>query len=188
MVVGLRFLLMRTWTIDPVLPRSMQMLVVRFSTPTAHRYLGRQYRLKMDDELPAKVRLKNGLLWVSKGGTSSTKTVKLLVEGWFRDRAKIVLAERLEACVIAFERHNPNRPKLNIRSMKTRWGSCSRKGRITLNTKLVHAPKRYIDYVVTHELCHLKEPNHSDGFYRLLTLVIPDWRERREKLNWYGSR
>ena len=153
-----------------------------------HRYLGRQYRLKIDTDYPAQVRLKGGRLWVSKGGNSSTITVQALVDDWFYNRAKLVLSERLEECLLAFEKYKINRPDLNIRSMKTRWGSCSPKGRITLNTKLAHVPKRYIDYVVIHELCHLKVPNHGEGFYNLLTSVMPDWRERREKLNWYGSR
>ena len=68
--------------------------------------------------------------------------------------------------------------------MKTRWGSCSPQSRITLNTRLVQIPKRYIDYVVTHELCHLKLHNHSPAFYRMLESVRPDWHERREKLKW----
>ena len=167
--------------LPPVPPR-------QYINGETHRYLGRQYRLKIDDDSPAKVRIHDSLIWVSKGGNSSNKSVQTCVDSWFRDRAKIVLEERLDECLIAFAKHNIDRPVLTIRRMKTRWGSCSPKGRITLNTKLLHVPKRYIDYVVTHELCHLKEPNHSEGFYRLLASVMADWRERREKLNWYGSR
>ena len=69
--------------------------------------------------------------------------------------------------------------------MKVRWGSCSARGRLTLNLKLIHVPKELIDYVIIHELCHLVEANHSSAFYRLLTLVMPDRSERREQLNCY---
>jgi predicted SprT family Zn-dependent metalloprotease len=63
------------------------------------------------------------------------------------------------------------------------WGSCSPQGRITLNVKLIKVPQSYIDYVIFHELCHLAEPHHSSQYYELLDRVLPDWRERREKLN-----
>jgi len=67
--------------------------------------------------------------------------------------------------------------------MKSRWGSTSPAGRVSLNVKLIQVPKAYIDYVVFHELCHLKEPNHSPRYYELLGRVLPDWRDRRRKLN-----
>jgi predicted metal-dependent hydrolase len=67
--------------------------------------------------------------------------------------------------------------------METRWGSCSYDGEITLNPRLMQAPYDCIDYVILHELCHLKEHNHSKRFYRLLDHVLPDWRERKQKLN-----
>ena len=74
-------------------------------------------------------------------------------------------------------------PEIAIRAMRSRWGSCSPRGRITLNVKRIKVPKAYIDYVIFHELCHLVEPNHNSRYYDLLDRVLPDWRERREKLN-----
>ncbi len=72
-----------------------------------------------------------------------------------------------------------------VRAMRTRWGSCSAQGKITLNVKLVKVPKSCIDYVIFHELCHLAVPDHTPRFYALLDRVLPDWQERREKLNLY---
>jgi len=66
--------------------------------------------------------------------------------------------------------------------MKKRWGSCSKQKGIILNTELVKAPSHTIDYVVMHELCHLKHYNHGKAFYRLLNSVMPDWRERKKRL------
>jgi predicted metal-dependent hydrolase len=74
-------------------------------------------------------------------------------------------------------------PNLRIRTMQKRWGSCTEAGVITLNLKLIQAPKLLIDYVIIHELCHLKEHNHSAAYYRLLDRTLPQWRERREALN-----
>ena len=66
--------------------------------------------------------------------------------------------------------------------MQKRWGSLSDKGTVTLNTDLIRAPKECIDYVVTHELCHLKYNNHGPEFYKLLDSVIPGWEKIKHKL------
>jgi len=67
--------------------------------------------------------------------------------------------------------------------MKSRWGSCSTHGAITLNLNLVQASAPLIDYVIVHELCHLREFNHSPRFWALVASVIPDWKTRRKALN-----
>ncbi len=76
-------------------------------------------------------------------------------------------------------------PQIAMRVLETRWGSCSSPGRIALNLKLIQVPKVFIDYVVMHELCHLVEPNHSPAFYALLDRAMPDWRERKGRLDGY---
>lgn len=67
--------------------------------------------------------------------------------------------------------------------MNNRWGSCTPGGRIILNPELIKAPIDCIDYVITHELCHLVEPNHNARFWQLLGALMPDWKARRERLN-----
>jgi len=78
--------------------------------------------------------------------------------------------------------HEIVKPALSIKKMQKRWGSLSKKGVVTLNTDLVKAPKECIDYVVTHELCHLIHHNHSPEFYKLLESAIPQWEEIKHKL------
>ncbi len=73
-------------------------------------------------------------------------------------------------------------PKLIVRRIKTRWGSCSKNGTILLNTELIKAPVDCIDYVITHELCHLRIHEHTSAFYRLLSRCMPDWERRKARL------
>jgi len=67
--------------------------------------------------------------------------------------------------------------------MKKQWGSCSTSGNLILNPHLIKAPKTYVDYVILHELCHIKEHNHSEQFWRLLTQVMPNWKEVKAELD-----
>ena len=73
-------------------------------------------------------------------------------------------------------------PTLRLLRMPKRWGSCTPKGEILLNPELIKAPGICVEYVILHELCHLKHPNHSAAFFRMLDAVLPDWRERKQRL------
>jgi predicted metal-dependent hydrolase len=75
-----------------------------------------------------------------------------------------------------------SRPPMQVRRMRKRWGSCTPQGRIILNLDLIRAPRLCVDYVILHELCHLKHPHHGKAFYRLLDRVMPDWREIKARL------
>jgi predicted metal-dependent hydrolase len=150
-----------------------------------HRYLGRQYRLKVIQCDPGaeQVRMTRGRIFIHVRDPGDRKRVKRLLTQWYRRRAARVFRERLDACFDEVASLGIAYPELRIRIMKSRWGSCMPPGRIRLNLKLVQVSKRYIDYVIMHELCHLKEPNHSKAYYVLLDGVMPDWRERKRQLN-----
>jgi predicted metal-dependent hydrolase len=150
----------------------------------SYRYLGRQYRLKVLDGTPEQVTLGRTDLFVTVRNKEPQRVQRVL-EQWYRTEAHRIFAERLQACFGRVDYLGVPYPTLSIRRMKTRWGSCGRNGRILLNLRLIQAPIESIDYVVVHELCHLKEHNHSKRYYALLDTAMPDWRERRQRLNAY---
>ncbi len=151
-----------------------------------HRYLGRQYRLKVIQDSDAEwVKLERGYLTTQTKDKTDVAQINRLVDSWYLSQARRVFPERLRLFLPRFERYDLPEFQLRIREIQARWGSCTKAGTITLNLKLMQVAKPYIDYVVVHELCHLIEHNHSKRFYTLLDRVLPDWYERRQKLNAY---
>lgn len=149
-----------------------------------HRYLGRQYRLKVEEGQPEGVRLTRGRLSIVTAERGDATRVRHLLDEWYMAQARRVFAERLAAMLPRFyDVGVTEAPPLVVKQLEARWGSCATSGTITLNVRLVQMTKPHIDYVVAHELCHLVEHNHSSRFYRLLDRVLPDWRERRRSLN-----
>ena len=146
-------------------------------------YLGRQYRLKVELGSKQPVKLIGRFLKVWVEDKKDTRRVKNAVDAWYRKRAHETLGRYTEKCHAIASRHGVAKPLLTIRNMRRRWGSCSPQGRITLNVNLVKTPVHCIEYVIMHELCHLKYHNHSKAFYSLLTRCQPDWRKRKEMLD-----
>lgn len=106
------------------------------------------------------------------------KVIKSAVERFYRSKAEEVIHDRLEH----FNEHYGFQYfKVTLRNQKTRWGSCSHAGNLNFNWRLIMAPIEVIDYVVVHELCHLKEMNHSYRFWSLVEKTLPDYRVTR---NW----
>jgi predicted metal-dependent hydrolase len=102
-----------------------------------------------------------------------------LLEAWFRQQAVDRLPERLHELA---RRLDVAPAQVQIRAQKSRWGSCSSAGYISLNWRLVLLPLELADYVLVHELCHLKHLDHSRDFWSLVASLIPDHRRRRERI------
>ncbi len=158
-------------------PRTPQRQYISGET---HLYLGRQYRLKVGVGKTASVRMTRGQLAVTMPGIADPECVKAMLHRWYLDHARQVFVEVLEQCLPRFTGHQ--RPRLIVRAMQSRWGSLSQAGSMTLNANLVRAPRACIEYVVTHELCHLRHRDHDSNFFRLLGRVMPDWEQRKQQL------
>lgn len=149
-----------------------------------HLYLGKQYRLKVIAADQPAVKLARGRFCVFTPDPANKAMIQKQLDSWYKAKARQIFSEQLAHClkrvaVIGVE----TKPALHIRTMRKRWGSCSAAGTILLNLKLIQARKALIEYIIIHELCHLKEHNHSRAYYQLLDRVMPDWQARREELN-----
>lgn len=173
----------RTWKdFEQYLPKQPER---RYIGGETHRYLGRQYRLKIEQGNTDSVKCLRGFLWVTIKGDISPERTKALLHDWYRHHAKEIFLERLMACHKRLQREGIPLPNLLIRKMVSRWGSYSSRGHITLNLALIKTPKECIDYVIIHELCHHKVKHHNPKFWKLLHRVMPDFEGRRKKLNLY---
>ena len=112
--------------------------------------------------------------------TLGDEELRALIERWYRREAVTHLASRVE-------HYAPQlgvRPsRVAIRGQRSRWGSCSGKGTVSLNWRLMMVPGELVDYVVVHELCHLRHMDHSPRFWAMVGGTIPDFRQRRRRLN-----
>jgi len=148
-----------------------------------HLYLGRQYRLKVVYDVHARVTLARGFIVVKTSRPERIEVTRELVEAWYRKRAYIKFAERLEVNLLRFPVPEDFRPiGLVVRQLRHRWGSMSPSSRLLLNRRLIEAPTDAIDYVITHELCHIAVPHHGPEFFKLMDRVLPDWPRRKHRL------
>jgi predicted metal-dependent hydrolase len=158
----------------------------QFMSGESFPYLGRYYRLKVRKQLSEdekKCRLVNGRFLVegdghsgSENGSSSVK--RALIE-WYMEHAEEKIAERVNRIARLIGKWPVS---IKIKNQEKRWGSCSRGGIIRFNWKIVMAPISVMDYVITHELCHLIYPHHSIQFWQKVQSIIPDYEKKRHWL------
>jgi predicted metal-dependent hydrolase len=157
-----------------------------------------QFKLKFGDFVP--VRGKKAAIHPIEGNLASydrDKTIFLIFQIAKSDEIKFILIklykliakEHITRRVINFaQKMNVNPTAIRITSAKRRWGSCSGKNSVNFSWRLIMADDETIDYVVVHELAHIKQHNHSPEFWKIVETIIPDYRENKEKLKILGEK
>ncbi|RMG85552.1 MAG: M48 family peptidase [Bacteroidetes bacterium] len=151
----------------------------RYVSGETHLYMGRRYRLKIYRSNEPSVKLSRGFLEVH---TQTPSNAPQLVRDWYRQRANMKFPAIAKPWIERFERYGVKPSDFIIKWMEKRWGSCTPRGKIILNAELIKAPKRCIEYVIVHELCHLIHHNHSRAFFELQSKEMGDWEKWKERL------
>ncbi|MBI3991973.1 MAG: M48 family metallopeptidase [Candidatus Lambdaproteobacteria bacterium] len=151
-------------------------------------YQGASYTLRIRaDASGGSVSLHGGIIEVAcglAGQQPADETSESLVMAWYRREAERVIQQR----VAHFQEHVGVTPsRVCVKDQKRRWGTCTSRGALYFNWRLILAPLHVLDYVVVHELCHLLELNHSPRFWSLVSSVLPDYRQRRSWLRQQGA-
>lgn len=151
----------------------------KYVSGETHLYLGRQYRLKIQYTKTESVKLKGKFIVIA---TKNKGKVPQLMNEWYLHNAKIIFSSIANPLIEKFKKHKVEPSSFILRSMSTRWGSCTAKGKIILNPELIKAPKGCIQYVIIHELCHLIHHDHTQKFIALQKKEMPDWEKWKTKL------
>ncbi len=160
----------------------------RFETGEKLPYLGGEYTLLVEHGTPSRVILEDGHIYVRlpvEGLAAKPSEVKKHLIEWYLDRA---LAKAKEKVPVYADNVGVSPFSVTVKSMKSRWGSCSMRGRISLAWNIIMAPEHIFDYLIVHELCHMVHHNHSPEYWKLVEAVFPDYRQCRKWLRENGIR
>ena len=160
--------------------------IKKYTGGSTVKLLGRDYMIKViqiQDFEEEQIIKEQGLIKVYVHDQNQKQRINLLVEDWYRNEAMIYLAKKFEQCYEKIRKYNIAKPFYYLRYMERRWGSCTAKGNILLNPNIIQLPSHCIEYIILHELCHLKYKNHSKEFYHFLDTVLPNWEQHSQALD-----
>jgi predicted metal-dependent hydrolase len=157
----------------------------KYTDGELHLYLGKEYALRKIMSAVSFVRVIDDAIEVGQKDINDSFSTKALLERWYVQTARELLAERFKEITEKYGNYGFSPVRLAVRSLKSRWGSCTLKGKITLNSELIKLDQALIDYVIIHELCHLKYHNHGKDYYWLLGELVPEYKSMRKELRKY---
>jgi hypothetical protein len=150
-----------------------------------HLFRGKEHLLRVEKSQKPYIRFSEDTIEIGTDKTDDPAAIKSLLYKGYKNEALSHFPEFMNKVLSDYENQMFKPSGLVIRTMKRRWGSCSNKGQITLSTELIKLDDIYIEYVIIHELCHLKQHNHGPEFYKLLSQLFPDWKSVRKELRKY---
>lgn len=146
-------------------------------------FLGHNLRLKIIQDKKRRMECDGSFITLYVNDAKNYIEKCNLLNRWLRAEFKKLIEEICTQFYPKFKKYGVEYPKIQYRTMISRWGSCQKKSNsLTFNTALVAAPRSSIEYVVMHEFTHLLQPNHSKKFYQQLSAFMPDWEERKRRL------
>ena len=154
-----------------------------FVSGETHRYLGRQYRLRVRQGEPAPTRLLGKFFEITVEDPTDGRSVSRCLDDWYRQQGMRVIERMVNETMQRPPLEGLPRPTVQLRKMNCRWGSCTTKQRVLFNPLLIRTPRQCVRYVVAHELSHLISLRHDKEFFSALEQLEPRWRELRVQLN-----
>jgi len=147
------------------------------------KYLGQVYKLQINKGIKYSIKIENNLLIVVVKDIENTPKIKRMINKWFYQKSNSYFKENT---FYYSKKNNLNITSIKVREYKARWGSCSINGDISFNWRLIMAPPHIIEYVIIHELMHIKEHNHSSQFWDLVKSQYPNINEAKQWLIYNG--
>lgn len=148
-------------------------------------FMGREYELKVVNSSQDHITLHDNIIEIGVSDENDHHMIRIKLNRWYMNKAGEIIPGRIKEIINKYDTYAFNPTGIRIRKMKSRWGSCNSKGRLTINSELIKINAALIDYVIVHELCHLKCHNHGSEFYRLLRSLVPDYKALRKELRAY---
>jgi predicted metal-dependent hydrolase len=157
-----------------------------YSNGDSIKLFGKEYKLKLCQSDKYFVRVgDNNTIETGYLKDNNPLIIKAMLEGWFKYIAQNKLTVKFREILFKYKEYGFTPSTFVVRTMKKRWGSCSSKGKIAVSYDLIRLDEIYAEYVIIHELCHLKHHDHSANFYNLLSEIYPEWKTARKELQKY---
>jgi len=157
----------------------------RFANGEKIILMGREYELKVTPYVQDHISLNDNIIEIGISNENDPHLIRSKLNRWYMNKAREIIPGRIIEIINKYDEYAFVPTAIRIRKMKSRWGSCNSKGRVTINSELVKVNAALIDYVIIHELCHLKFHNHGSEFYRMLQSLVPDYKALRKELRAY---
>ena len=163
--------------------RLMKEIPKRYVSGENYTLLGKNLRLKVEEAKEETVCTDGIYIFLRVKDKNNFRHKEIMIDRWLKEYQMMIFKELVDEKYALFQKYNVPYPELRVRYMTSRWGSCQpKRGIITLNSQLIKVPRNCIEYVVLHEFAHYIHPNHSRQFWDFVSMMMPDWKERKKEL------